>query len=181
MATRRRSGAPLFLSGSSAVSRLATGFSISGASINREALQLRTARLRYFFYGTLMDRAVLAAVLGRAPAAPPRAAILHGYRRMFRHGASYPVLAPAAGEAVSGVVVEGLGEGDARRLEAFEGRDYALREMPVRLCRGRHVPAMVFMPIDPAAASAVPWSPGDWHRRYRRQYLQRIGRSGKPG
>lgn len=112
MATRRRSGAPLFFSVSSAVSRLATGFSISGASINCEALQLRTARLRYFFYGTLMDRAVLAAVLGRAPAAPPRAAILHGYRRMFRHGASYPVLAPAAGEAVSGVVVEGLA-GDA--------------------------------------------------------------------
>jgi gamma-glutamylcyclotransferase (GGCT)/AIG2-like uncharacterized protein YtfP len=137
--------------------------------------------MRYFFYGTLMDGAVLAAVLGRTPPRPFRAAVLDGYRRVFRRGRTYPLLVPADGECVSGVVVEGLGEGDARRLDAFEGRDYTLREMPVRLPRGREVPALVFMPGPGAPASSVPWVPEDWHRRYRRQYLQRIGRTHKPG
>ena len=95
--------------------------------------------MRYFFYGTLMDRTVLAAVLGRSlPPAASRPASLDGYRRVFRAGASYPVLVPAAGEVVAGIVVDGLGQGDRRRLEAFEGSDYVSREMPVRLGRGGH-------------------------------------------
>ncbi len=136
--------------------------------------------MRYFFYGTLMDRLVLAAVIGRLPPKPGRAAILDGYLRVFRQGRSYPVLVPAAEESVAGLLVEGLGEGDARRLDAFEGSDYLLREMPVRLARGRHVPALMFMPRPWVPASPRTWSPEDWRRRYRRQYLQRIGRTHKP-
>jgi gamma-glutamylcyclotransferase (GGCT)/AIG2-like uncharacterized protein YtfP len=138
--------------------------------------------VRYFFYGTLMDRTVLAAVLGRSLAlAASRPASLDGYRRVFRAGASYPVLVPAAGEVVAGIVVDGLGQGDRRRLEAFEGSDYVSREMPVRLGRGRLAAAWVFMPRPLLPVSATPWSPADWRRRYRRQYLQRIARSGRPG
>lgn len=136
--------------------------------------------MRYFFYGTLMDGAVLAAVLGRTPPAPARAAVLDGYLRVFRRGRSYPVLVPSDGECVAGVLVEGLGEGDARRLGAFEGSDYTLREMPVRLSRGREVGALVFMPRPGVPASSVPWLPEEWHRRCRRRYLERIGRTHKP-
>lgn len=118
--------------------------------------------MRYFFYGTLMDRSVLAAVIGRSPPAPRHPATLDGYRRVFRAGASYPVLVPSAGEAVSGVVVEGLGEGDARRLDAFEGCDYTRCEMPVRLARGKCVAAGVCMPRPSVAASSLPWSPEVW-------------------
>jgi hypothetical protein len=49
----------------------------------------------YFFYGTLMDAAVRAAVLGRAlPADAVIAAELAGWRRVRRRGATYPVLGP---------------------------------------------------------------------------------------
>jgi gamma-glutamylcyclotransferase (GGCT)/AIG2-like uncharacterized protein YtfP len=145
-------------------------------------LSPRTRAARYFFYGTLMDRMVLALVLGHTP--PPAAAkpaSLDGYRRVFRSGASYPVLVPAPGEVVAGIVVEGLGQGDRRRLEAFEGRDYVLREMAVRVGRGGLAPARVFMPRPRLPVSETPWTPADWRRRYRRQYLQRIARTGRPG
>lgn len=145
-------------------------------------MSLRHRAVRFFFYGTLMDRTVLAAVLGRSlPPAASRPASLEGYRRVFRAGASYPVLVPAAGEVVAGIVVDKLGQGDRRRLEAFEGSDYVSREMPVRLGRGGHVAARVFLPRPELPVTAVPWSPTDWRRRYRRQYLQRIARSGRPG
>lgn len=137
--------------------------------------------MRYFFYGTLMDRTVLAAVLGRLPSGPPRPASLDGYRRVFRAGASYPVLVPVAGETVEGVVVDGLGERDAQRLEVFESSDYTLRVMPVRLSHGRSVAARVFMAKATAKASSQAWSLEDWRRRYRRQYLQRVRRLHKPG
>lgn len=136
--------------------------------------------MRYFFYGTLMDGAVLAAVLGRTPPRPFRPAVLDGYLRVFRKGRSYPVLVPAGGESVPGRLVEGLGEGDARRLDAFEGPEYTLREIRVRLPRGREVGALVFMPRPGVPASSVPWAPADWHRRHRTRYLQRIGRTHKP-
>jgi gamma-glutamylcyclotransferase (GGCT)/AIG2-like uncharacterized protein YtfP len=137
--------------------------------------------VRYFFYGTLMDRTVLAAVLDRnPPPAASRPASLDGYRRVFRAGASYPVLVPAAGEVVAGIVVDGLGQGDRRRLEAFEGSDYVSREMRVRLGRGGVVAAWVFMPRPRLPVTTTPWSPADWRRRYRRQYLQRIARTGRP-
>jgi gamma-glutamylcyclotransferase (GGCT)/AIG2-like uncharacterized protein YtfP len=134
---------------------------------------------RYFFYGTLMDRRVLAAVIGRPPP-PPARAILDGYRRVFRQGASYPVLVAMAGETVPGVLVGGLGEGDARRLEAFEGGDYVVRDMPVRLPWGRRVGALVFVPAPGVPASAVPWSPEEWTRRHRRRTLQRVIHAHRP-
>ncbi len=46
----------------------------------------------YFFYGTLMDAAVRAAVLGRLlPKTAIRAAELAGWRRVYRSGATFPV------------------------------------------------------------------------------------------
>ncbi len=145
-------------------------------------MSLRTGAARFFFYGTLMDRMVLAAVLGRSPpAAKARPASLDGYRRVFRAGATYPVLVPAPEEVVAGIVVEGLGQGDRRRLEAFEGRDYVLREMPVRVVRGGLATAWVFMPRPRLPVSATPWTPAGWRRRYRRQFLQRMAHTGRPG
>lgn len=136
--------------------------------------------VRYFFYGTLMDRAVLAAVLGRAPPGPSQPGSLDGYRRVFRAGASYPVLVPAAGESVAGIVMGGLGEGDARRLEVFEGSDYTLRELPVRLGRGRSIDALVFIPRTGVPASSTAWSPEEWRRRHRRRYVQHVIRTRMP-
>lgn len=135
--------------------------------------------MRYFFYGTLMDPAVLAAVIDRRPAGPRRCASIEGYRRVYRAGAAYPVLIPAAGERVSGLLVEGLNERDRRRLDAFEGGDYIAREVPVRTDRGE-VRARMFVPRPGVPATAVPWSLDEWRRRYRRVYLERVIRTRRP-
>jgi Gamma-glutamyl cyclotransferase, AIG2-like len=49
--------------------------------------------MRFFFYGTLLDRDVMALVLGRRlPPAAYAAAVLRGHARRRAKGASYPTL-----------------------------------------------------------------------------------------
>lgn len=137
--------------------------------------------MRYFFYGTLMDPAVLAAVIGRRP--PPALwakATIEGYRRVFRAGTRYPILIPAPGERVDGMLVGGLGARDARRLDIFEGRDYAARTVLVQARLGGRIPARIFMPKPGVPATARPWTPEDWRRRHRRTYLARVRCTRKP-
>jgi gamma-glutamylcyclotransferase (GGCT)/AIG2-like uncharacterized protein YtfP len=138
--------------------------------------------MRYFFYGTLMDPAVLAAVIGRRGPPPLRqAASLDGYRRVYRACAWYPIIVPADGERVEGIVVTGLRQDDARRLDAFEGDEYVVRALPVDTTRGGRVVARVFMArADVPTATARPWSLEDWRRRYRRDYLECVIRTRKP-
>ena len=63
--------------------------------------------MAYFFFGTLMDREVLATVLDRAVAGDElRRAWLHGYRRVRAANVSYPILVPAAGLVVGGAVFQ---------------------------------------------------------------------------
>src|SRR5690606_34715685 len=77
--------------------------------------------MRYFFYGSLADPDVLAAVLGRARVrAVP--ATLDGWRRWRVAGETYPLIAPAPGERVDGVAVE-VTHAEARRLAWYEGED----------------------------------------------------------
>ena len=77
--------------------------------------------MRFFFYGTLLDRDVTALVLGRR--LPPAAfvpAILPGYSRWRVQGGSYPISVPDHKGQVSGAVVGGLSArtSRARRLRA---------------------------------------------------------------
>lgn len=142
--------------------------------------------MRYFFYGTLMDPAVLRAVLGRSPGREAsQAASLDGYRRVYRRGAWYPVLVEAAGEKVDGILMGGLGREDAQRLEAFEGEDYALAVLAVRTGHREGVAARVFMARVFMAragvpATAEPWSLADWRRRHRRLYVERVVSTRRP-
>ncbi|MBL8659460.1 MAG: gamma-glutamylcyclotransferase [Rhodospirillales bacterium] len=127
-----------------------------------------------------MDPAVLAAVIGRRPGTDlRRRASIEGYRRVYRDGAAYPVLIPAAGERVSGLLVEGLNDRDRRRLDAFEGGDYVARTVPVRTDRGE-VRAWMFVPRPGVPATSAPWSLDDWRRRHRRRYLERVIRTRRP-
>lgn len=129
----------------------------------------------FFFYGTLMDPAVLDAVVGRrVPAAARRPAAVAGYARVCRAGASYPILVPAADGRVEGIVVSGLGARDAARLTAFEGDDYHTAMLDARLRTGGVVAARAFLPRPGVPASPEPWLPDDWRRRHRARYLARL-------
>lgn len=103
--------------------------------------------MRFFFYGTLIDPEMLGAVL-RRPVHPARRrnAVLRGYRRVYREGASYPILVADAASDVEGVVVSALTAPDVALLTAYEGAEYEIRELPVRMSRDGLVLAKVFLP-----------------------------------
>ena len=82
----------------------------------------------YFFYGTLLDRDLLARVVGRrVPDARIESATLEGYRRLRMTGTPYPMLARESGGRVDGILVKGLGQTAARRLSNYEGHRYTIR------------------------------------------------------
>jgi hypothetical protein len=62
--------------------------------------------MNLFFYGTLLDPAVLEAKTGRSFARSRFIpAILDGYRRVRIPGTPYPMLVAVSGEAVEGVLM----------------------------------------------------------------------------
>lgn len=130
--------------------------------------------MEFFFYGTLLDAEVVAAVIGRRTLLPCRPAFVEGYRRVCRLHADYPVLVRCAGGRVDGSLVAGLGTRDAERLRAFEGDEYALIEMAVMVVGDRPRPALTFMAKRPVPASSVEWSPERWRGRHKRHYLSRL-------
>ena len=119
--------------------------------------------MRYFFYGSLADPDVLGLVLGRPrPRLAP--ASLAGWRRWRVAGACYPLIVPAPGETVAGAVAD-VSPAEARRLARYEGDDYILRALSVRLASGAPSTALVFLPRPDLAHAGEPWDPELWRRR----------------
>jgi len=133
---------------------------------------------RFFFYGTLMDPLILAAVLRRpVDRLRLRPALLSGFRRVLHRSASYPVLIADPTAEVNGILASGLTARDVRRLVAYEGPGYRLATLPVRVAVGGTVSAGVFLPVHDEVASAVPWSFAAWQRQCRQQFLRQLRRS----
>jgi Gamma-glutamyl cyclotransferase, AIG2-like len=132
--------------------------------------------VRFFFDGTLIEPEILHAVLRRAVhPARRRNAVLRGYRRVYRKGASYPVLIADAASDVEGIVVSALTTPDVALLTAYEGPEYEIRELSVRLSGDGFVRAKVFLPRAACEASRVPWTTLEgWQRRYRRTFVRRL-------
>lgn len=123
--------------------------------------------MRFFFYGTLMEPEILQAVL-RRPVSPirRRKAVLKGYRRVYRLGASYPVLVADTTAQVDGLVVLGLSNHDVTLLAMYEGREYEIRELSVGWSGTSRVRASVFLPSPECEASSESWTPEGWNRRF---------------
>lgn len=131
--------------------------------------------MRFFFYGTLLDRDVTALVLGRR--LPPQAymqASLPGHARRRVQGASYPiVIADPCGE-VPGAIVGGLCPRDVAHLAAYEGPGY--RVVPLRVkVHGRMTVVSVFEPIQTRLKpSRELWDLTLWQRRHKRSFVERL-------
>jgi hypothetical protein len=103
--------------------------------------------MRYFFYGSLLDPAARARVLGplaRGLALDP--ARLEGWRRFRRRRLPWPMIRPCRGHCVEGALTPPLGASARRRLREYEGELYRARRVHVRHADGRRLPAMVFVP-----------------------------------
>ena len=83
--------------------------------------------LPLFVYGTLMDPAGRARVLGARAAVTARPARLTGYRRLVIPSFEYPVIVAGAPEdTVDGQLLDGLTADDFAALDAYEDVDEGL-------------------------------------------------------
>jgi hypothetical protein len=139
--------------------------------------------MRFFFYGTLLDRDVTALVLGRR--LPPQAytaARLPGHARRRVKNATYPIVIADHSAHVPGAVVGGLSGRDVARLAAYEGPGYRIAPLKVKVL-GRLTEVSVFEPIQSRLQpSREPWDLALWQRRHKRAFVGRLKRafSGRP-
>lgn len=131
--------------------------------------------MRFFFYGTLLDRDVAALVLGRRlPATSFVPAALPGHARKRVEGASYPIAVRDPRSEIAGAVVNGLSARDVARLSAYEGPRYRVAPLKVRI-GGALSTVSVFAPLEekfqPTSGS---WELASWQRRHKRAFLARI-------
>lgn len=118
----------------------------------------------FFFYGTLCHAPLLDCVLGRPSAAMP--ATLTDHAVHWAEGGAFPLIVPQAGAVAQGLLVEGLTDGEAARLDFYEGGfRYLTRDVPVT-AGGRSVTARVYFPEPGRWHPAAPWSLSDWVDRY---------------
>lgn len=131
--------------------------------------------LPLFIFGTLMDEDVLSAVLGHVM--PPRnrePAIARGWRRPVISGRTYPMLSPHPGGRVEGVLLRGLDERDRDRLDYYEGPEYRLGLVEVRLADGAKCSALAYLCLDNVAAERTEWRLDTWRLRHKQASLRRI-------
>lgn len=131
---------------------------------------------RFFFYGTLLDRDLQAAVIGRpvdVGALVP--ASIAGFRRVRAQGQTYPILIPGTAEdRVDGAIASGFTRAEIDRLIAYEGEGYVLTTLPALLADGGTVTAQVFLPVAGSLkASDVPWDLATWQREDKPRTLAR--------
>lgn len=122
-----------------------------------------------------MDPQILTCVLRRrVDKRRLQPAELKGFRRVFRRGATYPVLVADEAGHVEGVLVGGLTRRDVELLSAFEGNDYRVAQQPVRVEEGGMVMARLFLPKHEALGSTTGWSYERWRRRHRNRFLRQV-------
>ncbi len=132
-------------------------------------------RASYFFYGTLMDAAVLARVTGlNLTSARLRPAILEGYRRLRVADQHYPTIVPAAGRRVEGRLFRGAGPEVQRRISWYEDKDYEARMETVIGPAGIRTRALAFVAGPAMRLTEEDWDFEAWCRHHRRPFLMRL-------
>ena len=149
--------------------------------------------MRFFFFGTLMDRDVLDAVVGQASAGQlaigqpaigqqtagqqtavhgRRPAWLDGFRRMTVAREAFPMVLPAPGHRLEGVVVEGLSAADIDRILFFESIEYAPRTIDVALADDSRLSARCFLTNDGVEYNGETWDYGQWLNAHKADCLR---------
>lgn len=131
--------------------------------------------MRFFFYGTLRDRDLLALVLGRPVARDAlRPAVLRDWRRCPTRGKTYPILVRARGATTEGDVLDGVSAGEQRRLTIYEGEGYDLARVFATIDGGTTpLGVLVFVPSGKApAALDGEWSLEEWRARHKARAIE---------
>jgi gamma-glutamylcyclotransferase (GGCT)/AIG2-like uncharacterized protein YtfP len=116
----------------------------------------------FFFYGSLMDRELLEAVIDRSSdhlhLHPGR---LNGYAAETAHGYSFPTLVARTAGIVEGVVTYGLSDEDVARISYFEDTEYAPQAVEVLTAQARIV-ARTYMSTSTLRSSGEAWDFSHW-------------------
>jgi hypothetical protein len=130
----------------------------------------------FFFYGTLCDADVRAAVFGRPVEATPAA--LHDHEAVPVDRGRFPMLVFQRGRSAAGVLCRGLSLTDAARLGFYEreGRDYGVRRLAVDLDGTAHQ-AWVYVPLATLRRGMGRWDLAEWQRFAKRDFLVRVTRA----
>lgn len=128
------------------------------------------ARVPLAVYGTLLDADVRRLVLGRCSG---HAAVLHGWERVYVAGEVYPGIRQRQGASVSVMVFQGLDRSALARADAFEGREYVRKLLPVSFDDdGAAGEAMVYVPTAAVRLTDRVWCyDWAWRCRHRRGFL----------
>ena len=133
------------------------------------------ARATYFFYGTLMDAAVLGRVVGaNITAARLRPAVLENYRRVRVADQHYPAVVPVVGQRVEGRLFRGASPEMQRRIAWYEDRTYETRVEMVVGPGGLRSQALVFIAGPRMRVTDEDWNFAGWCRKHRRPFLARL-------
>ena len=117
-----------------------------------------------FCFGTLMDETVLGIVTGLDPGTlrvERAVAFDHAQREVLEE--SFPILRAAPGERAAGTLVHGLDERAFERVLFFEGDEYALAPIEVRVGEEARA-AVYFRDLGVYRPSGHPWSFARWRR-----------------
>ena len=129
--------------------------------------------MRFFFYGTLLDADLRRALCGPvADAWSIAPATLADHRRGRSPGRTYPILVPAPGETVGGVVAGGLDAVAAAILTLYEGSGYRVAGLRPATAEGP-VAAWAYLPCRAAMAN-LPWTLSGWQREHKPRALRRV-------
>lgn len=133
-----------------------------------------------FFYGTLTDPDILAAVLGRPVAADETVpAILTGWARVPVAGRPYPMLIRRPDARVEGLVMRRVSGRDRAALDRYEGPEYWVDTLEVTTADGPEA-ATVYLCRPGVRPGPGSWDMEVWRRRHRRAALAHI-RGGSAG
>ena len=133
----------------------------------------------FFFYGTLLDAEVRDCVLGpHQGAVTLTPAILEGWQRVYVRGRSYPVVTPARGDRVEGLLARSLTPRAARLVRLFESDEYNEVILPVVTEDGAVIEARLFVARHRSLATTRPWRPEPWRQRHRAAFLKRWRKRG---
>lgn len=121
----------------------------------------------FFFYGSLMDRELLEAVLGRpATDLSFTTGWLDGYVAETALGYTFPTLIERRGERVDGIVARGLTQADIDRIAYFEDTEYSAVVVDVSTAES-DVSAQAYMATASLKTTGKAWAFDKWKKEHK--------------
>ncbi|WP_334119938.1 gamma-glutamylcyclotransferase family protein [Limnobacter sp.] len=134
--------------------------------------EIEQDRRHVFVYGSLMYLPVWAQVVKGVY--PCQNAIAKGFQRLAVPGETYPAMVESQGTQVQGLLWLDVLQDDMKRLDEFEGPEYARREISVTLnTSGETMQVDTYIWLNPAALTRELWSVSQFEAEGLQAFLDR--------